>query len=294
MRGVRFVERHRLTTMVGLEETIEEREPADERGDDDGAWKLAQIERAVSIWSKAFPGRRTELPYGPDLLLMGRLSLAGYELNLPHPAGLVAATEPKPTTRAEAQLRRAESLLELRIPAPTLLLVALWSGDQKLATALSAGGLSTSGSLPGDSASLQRQLAARRPRADHFEPLWGSVLDRHDAIPDGLAHLAQFELAWEWLHTKGKLPVELPWGEPASHCGRDRRLSDAAARLVRHVLEPMLEALPEDTSLVALQGPALRLRTPPAQRHLLAEHLSELLPTLLQQVLRFPVPVTVV
>jgi curved DNA-binding protein CbpA len=294
MRGVRFVERHRLTTMVGLEETIEEREPAAERGDDDGAWKLAQIERAISLWTKTFPGRRAELPYGTDLLLMGRLSLSGYELNLPHPAGLVAATESRPATRAESQLRRAESLLEVRIPAPTLLLVALWSGDQELAAALSAGGLAMGGSLPGDLAALQRQLAARRPRADHFEPLWGSVLDRHDAIPDGLAQLALFEVAWEWLHTKGQLPVELPWGEPASRCGRDRRLSDAAARLVSHVLEPMLDALPEDTSLVALQGPALRLRTPPAQRQTLAEHLSELLPALLQAVLRFPVEVTVV
>jgi hypothetical protein len=293
MRGVRFVERHRLTTMVGLDDTLEEREPAYERGVDDGAWKLAQIRRSMSIWTKAFPSRRSALPYGPDLLLMGRLSLAGYELNLPHPAGLFAATEPRPLTRAESQLRRADARLEIRIPSPTLLLVALWSGDRELATALSEGGQAIGGARPGELAAWQRQIAARRPRADHFEPLWGSALDRPDAIPDGLAPLARFEVAWDWLHTKGVIPVELPWGEPASRCGKDRRLSDAAARLVGHVLAPLLDALPEDVSLNALQGPALRLRTPPARRSELAQQLSELLSTQLQRAVGFPVQPTV-
>jgi len=59
------------------------------------------------------------------------------------------------------------------------------------------------------------------------------------------------------------------------------------------VLAPLLDALPEDTSVNALQGPALRLRTPPARRSELAEQISELLSTLLQRVVGFPVQPTV-
>ncbi|MHB8323837.1 MAG: DnaJ domain-containing protein [Candidatus Dormibacteria bacterium] len=290
LRGLEFVERHRLTTMVGLVEPAEEREPEPARGEDDGAWKLAQLERALAAWGRAMPTRRKQLPYGADLLLMGRLSLAGYELNLPHPAGLFAAVEARPLTRSQAQERRSQALLDLRIPAPTLLLAACWSQDAQLISDLTTGALDAGSSGPG---SWQRALAAKRPRTDHHEPLWGSALDRPEQIPEGLAQLCRYRDAWEWLGAPGRCPQSLPWGEPTSDCGRDRRLSDAGARLVSHLLAALLEQLPEGTALAALRGPTLRLRTDQQQVAELSARLRELVPALLQRDLGFAVPVTV-
>jgi len=290
LQGLEFVERHRLATMVGLAEPAEERDPEPARGEDDGAWKLAQLGRAMAAWASAQPLRRKELPYAQDLLLMGRLSLAGYELNLPHPAGLFAAVEARPRSRSQALERKAEALLELRVPAPTLLLTAHWSQDPELTAALSQGLLGGSS----DSPAWQRALAARRTRTDFHEPLWGSALDRPEQIPPSFAELSRYPAAWEWLHSPDRVPPLLPWGEPASDRGRDRRLSDASARLVTHVLAALLPELADRAKLAALRGPHLRLRSGPESRAELAAELRELVPRLLQSALGFTVPVTVV
>lgn len=287
--GLQFVERHRLTTMVGILEPAEERDPEPARGEDDGAWKLAQLGRAMAAWGRAMPARRKQLPYAEDLLLMGKLSLAGYELNLPHPAGLFAAVESRPRSRWHALERKAQAQLELRIPAPTLLLTAFWSQDSELIAALGQG----LGGGAGEAPSWQRALAARRPRTDFHEPLWGSALDRPEQIPEGFAELSRFPTAWEWLHSPGQVPPTLPWGEPTSDRGRDRRLSDAAARLVTRLLATLLVELPAHAELTALRGPHLRLRGDQGRRAELADGLRELVPHLLLRNLGFPAPVTV-
>ena len=62
----------------------------------------------------AQPPRRASLRH--DLRLMGELSLAGYEINLPHPAGLYAALERRPAARQEAKLRTSQPVLDVRLP----------------------------------------------------------------------------------------------------------------------------------------------------------------------------------
>ena len=53
-----FVERHRLTTMVGLSEPVEDRGGPETDLDEDGAWKLGQLDRTFNRWARALPGRR--------------------------------------------------------------------------------------------------------------------------------------------------------------------------------------------------------------------------------------------
>ena len=264
LSGLAFVERHRLTTMVGLVEPVEEREDSRDSGDETGAWKLGQLSRAMSHWGRAQPARRRELPYADDLLLMGRLSLAGYELNLPHPAGLFACSEPRPRTRLEAQERRGQAVLELRLPTPTLLLAAFWSGDAELARELARSSPSAADIAAGQGAATvtMRALAGKRPRLDHHDPIWGSVLDRPSAIPESLLELRHFPRAWAWLTERRGLPDQLPWGEPLSLSGRDQALSDAGARLSTRLVERALRVVPATARLVSLRGPSLRLRVP--------------------------------
>ncbi|HVD03541.1 MAG TPA: DnaJ domain-containing protein [Candidatus Dormibacteraeota bacterium] len=266
LRGLRFVERHRLNTMVGLVEPVEERGMAPDAPDDDGRWKLLQLGRAMGHWAAAQPTRRRDLPYASDLLLMGKLSLAGYELNLPHPAGLLTCTEPRPLTRLEAQERKTQSLLDIWLPPPTLVLAAHWSGDRDLQQSLAlglTGAQSLSGTAAGDPAISLRALGSRRPRADHHEPVWGSALDRPESLPESLMGLRSFKMAWAWLRERQRLPALLPWGDPPSLSGRDQSLSDAGARLTAHLLWNLLDRLTEQATLAALQGPALRLRVRP-------------------------------
>lgn len=268
LRGLAFVERHRLNTMVGLVDPLEERADAAEGVEDDGRWKLGQLERALAHWSRSLPARRRELPYPDALLLMGRLSLLGYQLNLPHPAGLFTCLEARPATRQAALDRRADALVDLRLPAPTLLLAALWADDPDLLAALGESG-SEEGWIPGAGPGLAplpiRSLAGRRARSDHHEPLWGSVLDKPQALPETLAGLRHFQRAWEWL-IRGDLPQELPWGEPLSLSGRDHSLSDAAARLTSHLVGKAFAELPDSAHLVSLQGVTVRIRVPAEAR----------------------------
>jgi len=275
LSGLAFVERHRLATMVGLEDPLEERAQLGLGAEDDGGWKLGQLQRAMAHWARAIPARRRELPYPDALLLMGRLSLLGYQLNVPHPAGLVSCSEARPATRPEALERRGESLVDLRLPPPTLLLAALWSEDANLLEAL-GGFHAQEDSIPAASPGLAplpiRSLAGRRARADHHEPLWGSVLDRPQALPETLVGLRHFQRAWKWL-TLGDLPQELPWGEPLSLSGRDRCLSDAAARLTSHLVGHAFSDLPASAHLVSLQGVTMRFRVPQGARRDAVAHL---------------------
>ncbi len=277
LSGLAFVERHRLTTMVGLMEPAEERESSRDSGDETGTWKLEQLARAMSHWSRAQPARRRELPYADDLLLMGRLSLAGYLLNLPHPAGLHACSEPRPLTRLEAQERRGQAILDLRLPTPTLLLAAFWSGDAELVRELARSSPATGriASATGGASITMRALAGKRPRIDHHDPIWGSVLDRPSAIPESLAELRHFPRAWNWLTERRRLPEQLPWGQPQSLSGRDQALSDAGARLSTRLLDRVLQAVTPSGRLVALQGPNVRLRLPERRVEELAALLRE-------------------
>lgn len=253
LAGIPFAERSRMAAMVGLEVAFDER--AEEQGEDrEGLWKLEQVRRCVVTWSRSLGSPHDRIPYREDLLQMGRLSLAGYELNLPHPAGLTLASEPRARGRAEAQERRLSPMGELLVPAPTLLLAGLWSDDGEFAAAVAGGWLNPS---RGGSAPLLRALAARRARSDHHEALWGSVLD---APPAGgaLAELGRFPRLWAWLGER-RVPAALPWGEPSSECGRDRRLSDAGARLMARVLR-RLEGT--GATLVLLRGNRVGLRLP--------------------------------
>ncbi len=263
LRGLTFVERHRLTTMVGLVEPAEERDPGRDAPDDDGRWKLLQLGRAMGHWASAQPARRRELPYRSDLLLMGKLSMAGYELNLPHPAGLLACAEPRPVNRLESQDRKMQALIDISLPPPTLALVGYWSGDRELREALAAvgeGGQPLPVKRAGEPVISLRALGSRRPRPDHHEPAWGSALDRPEAIPESLGGLKSFRTAWEWLNDRRRFPDPLPWGDPTSLSGRDQSLSDAGARLTTHILGQLLARLPDTAALVGAQGPSIRLR----------------------------------
>ncbi len=260
-----FVERHRLTTMVGLVEPAEEHHDPADANDDSGIWKVDQLRRALLHWSRAQPARRHDLPYADDLLLMGRLSMAGYQLNLPHPAGLLACSEPGPLTRREAQERKRRTILEIRLPPPTLLLTAFWSGDQQLMLETARTMAEASGILTGtggQAAVALRSVAGKRPRADHHDPVWGSVLDRPAALPESLSGLRNFTAAWEWLSERRQLPDRLPWGPPLSLSGRDQALSDAGARLTARLVARILEMAPPGSRMMSLQGTTVRLRLP--------------------------------
>ncbi|MHB1501853.1 MAG: J domain-containing protein [Candidatus Dormibacteria bacterium] len=261
--GLAFVERHRLTTMVGLvDPAVEHHDPAD-ASDDSGIWKVDQLGRAWRHWSRAQPARRPDHPYADDLLLMGRLSLAGYQLNLPHPAGLLACSEPGPVTRLEAQERKRQATLEIRLPPPTLLLTAFWSGDQRLMLEVARTMSADTGILAGTggpAAVALRSVAGKRARADHHDPVWGSVLDRPAALPESLSGLSNFTAAWEWLTERRQLPDRLPWGVPLSLSGRDQALSDAGARLTARLVARVLEVAPPGSRMISLQGTTVRLR----------------------------------
>lgn len=264
LREADFVERHRLTTMVGLSEPAEDRGGPGSELDDEGVWKLEQLGRALARWARALPARQAELPYGSDLRLMGQLSLAGYEINLPHPAGLYAAVEARPADRLAAKRRSAQALLNVRLPPPALALAATWAGDRGAMAALEQGwtGLAELAGL--DAAGLaaaQRAFEGRRSRRDGHEALPGSVLDGGDPPPALMPLLRALPSCRNWLAERaGPLP-DLPWGEPPAQSGEDRHLGDAANRLVGRVLAQLLRDPPPGTELVALRGARLRFRT---------------------------------
>ncbi|MFZ0167883.1 MAG: DnaJ domain-containing protein [Candidatus Dormiibacterota bacterium] len=265
LRAADFVERHRLTTMVGLNEPAEDRGGPGGDLDEDGVWKLDQLDRALARWARAFPARRAELPYSADLRLMGRLSVAGYEINLPHPAGIYAAVEARPTDRVEAKLRSAQPVLDVLLPPPTLALIATWAQDQEAIRALEQGwvGLAWVAQLdPLELAVVQRGLEGRRSRRDGQDALPGSVFDGGGGQlpPSILPLLRALPASLGWLGEFGGLLPQLPWGEPLSQSGDDRNLSDAAARLVGRVLDQLLIDPLEGLHLVALRGARLRYR----------------------------------
>ncbi len=275
LTGIPFAERGRMAAMVGLDEPFEERVEPGHRVDDEGLWKLDQVRRCLAAWSRAGRGPAEQLPYRDELLFMGRLSLAGYELNLPHPAGLTTASEPRPASRAEALERRVATLLELVVPSPALLMAAVWSGDLEFQAALAHGWLTAS--APGGApSSLRRALAARRARIDHHEPLIGSVLDAPPLAGGALSELQTFPRLWEWLQHR-EVPDRLPWGDLGPECGRDRRLGDSAARLMARVVRRLAEG---PARLALLRGSVIRLRPPAGSeldpRELGAEVESEL------------------
>ena len=234
LRGLPFIERGRLAAMVGLEEPFEERAEAGRGIDEEGVWKLDQVRRCLAAWTTAAPAAAGRVPYRQELLLMGRLSLLGFELNLPHPAGLTAAHEPRPRDRAEAAARRAAPRVELVVPPPSLILAAAFSADLDLRQALAEGWFDPNRPR-GAPAGLLRALGGRRPRADHHEPLWGSALDTPGPEAAGLLELRRFSTAFAWLRA-GLVPDRLPWGDPGAECGRNRRLGDQAARLMARVV----------------------------------------------------------
>jgi hypothetical protein len=263
LAAVEFVERHRLTTMVGLMEPAEDRGGPGSELDDDGAWKLDQLDRALTRWAKALPARRGELPYGSDLRLMGRLSLAGYEINLPHPAGIYAAVEARPADRVEAKRRSAHRVVDVLLPPPALALIAAWAQDREAMEALGRGwtGLAQVAALdPLELTVVQRTLEGRRSRRDGQDPLPGSIFDGGQLPPSILPLLRALPTSLSWLGEFGGLLPQLPWGEPLSQSGDDRNLSDAAARLVGRVLDQLLTTPPDGLTLVALRGARLRYR----------------------------------
>lgn len=262
LSGLQFVERSRLAAMVGIPEPLEDRGWG--QPDDDGVWKLEEVRACLEKAARSVASFQRELPYAQDLLLMGRLSLAGYELNLPHPAGLTAATEPRPRNRSEAAERRRHRLVAVSIPAPALLVAASWSADPALRDAIASGWLNS------DGGQLLRALSGRRPRLDQGEPLSGSVLD--GPPPAQLAPLSRFPGIWEWLHDR-TVPSQLPWGGALSDCGRDRRVSDAGARLVARVLSAVPDPLESSGGLMDLRGGTLRFRSEDGMAAQLAEEL---------------------
>ncbi len=258
-----FVERHRLTTMVGLSEPVEDRGGPETDLDDDGAWKLDQLGRALNRWARALPALRTELPYAADLRLMGRLSLASYEINLPHPAGIYAALEPRPADRAETKARSAQPVLDVRLPPANLALAAAWANDELAITALEDGweGLSRLAQIKGPGlVAAQRALDGKRARRDGHDPLPGSALDGGPPPLSLLPLLQVLPGSATWLsERRGPLPP-LPWREPLSLSGEDLSLGDAAARLVGRVLDRLLTDPPSGVWLVAMRGTRLRFR----------------------------------
>ncbi|MGC1910079.1 MAG: J domain-containing protein [Candidatus Dormiibacterota bacterium] len=263
LRAADFVERHRLTTMVGLNEPVEDRGGPGTELDEDGAWKLDQLGRALSRWAKALPAHRSELPYAADLRLMGRLSLAGYEINLPHPAGVYSALEPRPDDRAETKARAAQPVLDVKLPPAALALIAAWARDRLAIRALDDGweGLGRIAELAGaELVAAQRALEGKRARRDGHEPLPGSALDGGPP-PASLAPILQaLPTSADWLsQLSGPLP-QLPWGEPHSLSGEDRSLGDAATRLLGRVLDRLVSDPPQGAWLVAMRGSRLRFR----------------------------------
>jgi hypothetical protein len=249
--------------MVGLSEPAEDRGGPGAELDEDGAWKLDQLDRALARWARAFPARRTELPYAADLRLMGRLSLAGYEINLPHPAGIYAAVEARPADRAESKRRTAQPILDVLLPPPTLALVATWAEDHEAMARLEEGweGLARVAALdPLELAVLQRALDGRRSRRDGQDALAGSIFDGGQLPPSVLPLLRALPTSLGWLGEFGGLLPQLPWGEPLSQSGDDRNLSDAAARLVARILDQLQMDPPEGLTLAALRGARLRYR----------------------------------
>jgi len=263
LQAADFVERLRLTTMVGLREPIEDRGGPGSQLDDDGVWKLAQLGRALNQWSRSLPSRRDELPYGADLRLMGRLSLDGYEINLPHPGGIYTAIEPRPLNRVETRSRGAQPVLDVRLPPLPLALVAAWAQDRTAIEALRDGwaGLARLGQLDGAQlAGAQRSLEGKRLRRDGHDPLQGSALDG-GPMPAGLVPLLRtLPDSAGWLAQLGGPLPGLPWGEPHSLSGEDRSLSDAATRLLGRILDRLLTEPPPGLRLVAMRGSRLRFR----------------------------------
>jgi hypothetical protein len=194
---------------------------------------------------------------------MGRLSLAGYEINLPHPAGIYAAVEPRSTDRAEAKRRSAQPILDVLLPPPALALVAAWAEDQDAMAALEQGwdGLARVAALdPSDLTVVQRAFEGRRSRLDGQDALPGSIFDGGQLPPSLLPLLRTLPESLHWLGEFGGLLPQLPWGEPLSQSGDDRNLSDAAARVVGRVLDQLLMDPLEGVTLVALRGARLRYR----------------------------------
>ncbi|HEY6538514.1 MAG TPA: J domain-containing protein [Candidatus Dormibacteraeota bacterium] len=263
LRATDFVERHRLTTMVGLNDPVEDRGDPESELDEDGAWKLLQLDRAFNRWARALPQRRGELPYAADLRLMGQLSLAGFEINLPHPGGLYAALEPRPATRQEVKLRATQDVIDVRLPPLALALAARWADDKLAIRALAGGweGLAEAAGLDGPMLiAAQRGAEGKRLRRDGHESLAGSALDGGPPPSSLLPLLQAFPTTGRWLEERaGPLPP-LPWGDPLSLSGEDRSLADASARLLGRVVERLLLGAPSTIHLVALRGGRLRFR----------------------------------
>ncbi len=270
LSGLPFIERGRLAAMVGIEVPFEERAEAGRGVDDEGVWKLDQVRRCLGAWATTGIGSPGEVPYRRELLLMGRLSLRGFELNLPHPAGLTQLQEPRPRDRAEAASRRGSHLGKLLVPPPSVILAAAYSDDRDLRGALAAGWFDHH-RAGGASPALLRFLAGRRPRADHHEPLWGSSLDTVAWDTPGAAELRRFATAFEWL-VAGVVPDRLPWGDAGAECGRDRRLGDHAARLMALVIAA-LEGGPGE--LVSLKGNLVTVRLTGAEEGPVAKAAAE-------------------
>jgi hypothetical protein len=194
---------------------------------------------------------------------MGRLSLAGYEINLPHPAGIYAAVEARPADRVEAKRRSAHRVVDVLLPPPALALIAAWAQDREAMEALGRGwnGLAQVAALdPLELTVVQRTLEGRRSRRDGQDPLPGSIFDGGPLPPSILPLLRALPTSLSWLGEFGGLLPQLPWGEPLSQSGDDRNLSDAAARLVGRVLDQLLTTPPDGLTLVALRGARLRYR----------------------------------
>ncbi|HVA22596.1 MAG TPA: DnaJ domain-containing protein [Candidatus Micrarchaeia archaeon] len=290
LAGVTLVERLRLTTLVGLPDPPEPRDPTDE---DERLWKVDQVRRAFERWADAFPGRRREVPYADDLRTMARLSLAGYQLNPPHPAGLWGAVEPPPASRDERTTRRAQWLVEVELPLAALLLVAAWSEDRRLQRALAQGmpGVAAAASLDADdAAAAAHSLARQRARADgqvavpDGGPAWGPL------APAARRLLVTFPAAHAFLEQASRPPA-LPWGAPLARCGTDRDLGDAGSRLVTRVMDGLEARLGSSLELVGRRGGRLTYRAPDAATDRVARGAAEAAGDALEAALGFPVAV---
>ncbi len=294
LQHTRFVERIRLATMVC---GVEPPPAADEEGHDDGRWKVEQVRTALQRWVRACPGQRGAVPYAADLFLMAQLSLRGYQLSLPHPAGLWGAVEPPPHTPAERAGRRAAPLLELEVPAAALLVAVAWARDQESQAALGQGWsafLGARGLPAAAAAAIDRSLGRPRPRTDGLAPVpagglhWGAPTPTMGQLlrtmPTTLGYLRSGPPAGTLL---------LPWGAPLSLGGRDRDLGDAGTRLASAVLAAVLDrAEGLGLRLAWRRGPrfALRAAQPGTALEPLAGGVADAATTALSAALGYRVP----
>ncbi|HUY98088.1 MAG TPA: DnaJ domain-containing protein [Verrucomicrobiae bacterium] len=287
LRAVTFVERLRLTTMVGLPDLPE---PRDHIDDDHHLWKVEHVRRAFDRWAAAFPGRRHQLPYADDLLCMARLSLGGYQLNPPHPAGLWGAVEPPATSRDERAARRDQPTVELDLGPPALVLLAAWAGDRALQHALGTGLAAAASAAGPDGEELSqtlRSLARPRARADGHAPVPEAGVCWGRPGPGLRRLLTPFPTAHAYLEGADR-PRELPWGAPLAACGSDRDLADAGSRLVTQVMAALAAQLDHALQLVSRRGARLSYRVGTADPAATRAAVVELVAAATQQLVGFP------